>query len=110
MKERNEIKVKVKNNFQYLKLINGLLELTVTERFILGAFLDLHENNMDRNPFSTESKKIVAKKIDKKNFNSLNCYIKQFKEKKLIFKTEDGYEFNPILLRSKKIIINIVNE
>jgi hypothetical protein len=107
MKEKNRIKINAKNNFQFLKILNGLLELTITERYVLGAFLDLHEKNPDRNPFSTESKKIVAKEIGKMNFNTLNNYIKIFKDKKLITKTDDGYSINPLIIRSKLIEIEI---
>ena len=107
MKEVTTLNVSAKNHFHYLKLLNGLLELTLTERFVLGSFLDIYAEAPTKNAFSTENKKDVAKKVGKKDFNTLNVYIKAFKDKGLIKKQDDRYIPIELLLISKKIEINI---
>lgn len=103
MGEVTNIKLKISNVFQYLKLLNGFLELTDTERLVLSALIEVHLERPGDPAVSTYQKKLAAEKLGRKNFNSLNNYIKVFKDKKLLKKEIEGYSFNPILLPANQI-------
>lgn len=103
MKEK-ELEIPINDTYNYLKLFNGLIGLTDTERRILAEFIDM-KKKMDKagiggNPFSTEIKKNVAKNLGRDDFNTLNNYIKKFVDKGAIIKTENGYQIQPTLIPS----------
>ena len=56
---------------------------------------------------SATNKKIVAKDMGIKDYNTLNNYVKRLKDKKAIKKTKDGYELNPLLVQQGKVVIEI---
>ena len=68
---------KENKNLDYLKLINGILGLSVKEIEVLSSFMDLSYSSM----CDTKDRKKI---IDKFNLKNINVYIKTFKDKKLI--------------------------
>lgn len=110
------ISIPIPDTYNYVRLFNGLMNLTDMEIMILAEFIDLKmtidKAEININPFSTEMKKKVAEKLDRKDFNTLNTYIKNFAEKGAIVKINDGYMINPVLIPTgkKEKISFIINE
>jgi hypothetical protein len=105
-----EITVKLHNTAHFVKLFNGFFSLTNKEIEVLSMFIDQIKDleGTGINPFSTESKKIVAKKINLDDFNQLNLYLKRLVDKKALKKMDDNYRINPLLMPldpNAKIII-----
>lgn len=88
---------------QYLKLFNGIFELTDAELDVLTEFVRAeikisNSEDLNINAFSTDVKKSVADRLGKDNFNTLNTYIKRLKDKNAIQPTQQGYDIHPILV------------
>lgn len=100
--KQKKIGVRIKSTAHYIKLFNGVFNLTDTEIKILGAFIDEHrkieEAGLDMNMFATPLKKKVAKNLGRGDFNTLNNYIKSMHDKKILTKVVDGYEVVPQLI------------
>lgn len=108
------LRLKVNTIEEYLSIFDGIFNLTETEKTILGEFIKvektLDRNRLDINPFSTDMKKKVSDRLGRDDFNTLNNYIKNFKDKKAILSTDDGYRINPVLMpkeNESRIIINL---
>lgn len=99
---KKKIKVKADTTFKYLQLLNGILKLTDKEIAILADFVDLQKKindaGFDMNAFSTENKKKVAKMQGRKDFNTLNHYIKKLSEKGVIRPIDGGYKIRDFLI------------
>lgn len=99
---QKRIKVRINSIEDYMSLFDGIFSLTDTEKEILGAFVKMKvaidKSDSDDNPFSTESKKKVAKVLGRENFNTLNTYIKRLKDKGVIQNTVDGYKIHPAIM------------
>lgn len=97
-----KVSIKIKSTAHYLKLFNGVTELTDTEIRILAAFIDeykiIQEAGLDMNMFSTPMKKKVAKKLGREDFNTLNNFIKSMHDKRVLKKTIEGYEVMSTLM------------
>lgn len=115
MKEKR-LGINIPDTYNYIRIFNGLMDLTDMEMKILAEFIDL-KKSLDKagigvNPFSTEMKKKVAERLGRNDFNTLNNYIKSFADKGATVKTDDGYQINSTLIPSggaEKITI-VVNE
>lgn len=111
-----ELSVAIPDTYNYIRLFNGLMNLTDMEITILSEFIDLQialqSAGLDVNPFSTEMKKKVSKKLGRDDFNTLNTYIKSFADKGATQKTDSGYVINAILIPTgkKEKISFIINE
>ena len=96
------IKFKIGNPEHYLRLFNGSYNLTLSERKVLSEFVRVHlalqKAGSDMNPFATVFKKRVAKRLGKKNFNSLNTYLKAISDKGAITRVQGGYKINSNLI------------
>lgn len=94
--------VKVSDTKDYISAFNGIFNLSNTEMEVLAEFVDLfrhlHKSSLNINPFSTEMKKKVAKRLGRDDFNTLNNYIKSLKEKGAISETIDGYKIHTMLI------------
>lgn len=94
--KQKRIGIKIRSTAHYIKLFNGVFNLTDTEIKILGAFIDeykkIEEAGLDLNMFSTALKKKVAKRLGRDDFNTLNNYIKNLHDKGVLTKIVDGYE------------------
>jgi hypothetical protein len=100
--KRKVIPVRIKHPKHYLRLFNGIYNLTASERDVLAEFLLVHITltRLDSkvNAFSAIMKKKVAKRMGKKDFNSLNTYIKAIADKGAITKIDGGYRIHPHLV------------
>lgn len=100
--KQKKVAVRIKSTAHYIKLFNGIINLTDTEIKILAAFIDEFKKvkaaGLDMNMFSTELKKKVASKLGRDDFNTLNNYIKSMRDKRVLVKVVDGYEVNDILI------------
>lgn len=86
---------------KFLQIFNGILELTDTELKVLAEFIDCSETV---NLCSPVNKKKVSEKLEIKDHNTLNNYVKRLKDKGAITQTKNGYELASIL---KKELVQI---
>lgn len=97
-----KIGVKIRSTAHYIKLFNGIFNMTDTEIKVLGAFIDeykkIEKAGLDLNMFSTSVKKKVAENLGRDDFNTLNNYIKRMHDKGILTKVVDGYEVNKTLI------------
>lgn len=103
-----KITVNIDSTYKYLQLWNGIFNLTNTELKVLSTFIDIEEITEDKNLCSIQNKKEVARNLGIKDPNTLNNYIKKFKDKRVITKDNGTYELNKLLNPdTNKIEINI---
>ena len=95
MKKR-KITVSINTTYKYIQLWNGIFNLTDKELSILSAFIDVNILNKDINMCSVINKKSVAETIKIKD-NTLNNYIKRFKDKGAMKVVNNNYSLNPFL-------------
>lgn len=79
----------------YLKLINGILDLTPKELKVLAAFMDLNPNS----PCSSEDRRKVKEEFGIVN---VNVYVKMFKDKGLIRRDGNAYRVSPLITPPEK--------
>ena len=100
--KRKIIQFKITTAEHYLRLFNGIYNLTPAERKVLAEFvqvdLSLQKLDSDVNTFSTAMRNGVARRMGKKSSYSLGTYIKALADKGAIKKVEGGYVINPHLL------------
>ena len=96
MKKR-KITVKIDSTVKYLSLWNGIFNLTTKEIQILGNFIDVNSIRGDDNICTVSNKKDVAELIGIKDYNTLNNYIKKFKDKGALLLNNTIYTPNPFL-------------
>ena len=96
---KKKITVKVNSTYKYLQLWNGIFNLTNTELVILAAFIDVDNviDEQNTNFCSMQNKKAVAAGSGIKDPNTLNNYIKKFKDKGVMLKNMNIYKINPFL-------------
>ena len=94
---KKKITVNINSTYKYLQLWNGIFNLTNKELSILAQFIDVQIDTKDKNLCSSPNKKIVASNIGIKDPNTLNNYIKKYKDKKAIRKKGREYRLNPML-------------
>lgn len=87
----------------YLQIFRGMFALTDEEVRILAEFIRLRyelmtPTNQDPDVFNAYNKKIVATRLGKKNFHTLNNYIKSIKDKSAISKNWGIYQIHKMLL------------
>lgn len=118
----NFVKTSTNNKifFEYIKSINGILELTHREIEILSELMKEDFNT----PLNTEPKNIADKHVRKritKDFNitkeNLSRFISKFKRKGILISEYDDLYVNPRLMPDLKdnqiiisVIINLTNE
>ncbi len=99
MSNKKRITVKIDTTYKYIRLWNGLFNLTPKELKILAEFVDVNRDigNKFGNACHVEIKKIVAKNLDIEDYNTLNNYVKRFKKKGVIIKKGKYYSLNKLL-------------
>ena len=108
MKKR-KITVNIDTTYKYVQLWNGIFDLTNKELTILSSFIDVNTITEEVNICSVRNKKEVARIVGIKDYNTLNNYIKKFKDKGAVLKKNGYYKLNPFLnpdTDSVEIIIN----
>ena len=96
-KKTRKITVTIDSTYKYIQLWNGIFNLTDKELSILASFIDTNIIKEDINICSVSNKKSVAKILGIKDYNTLNNYVKRFKDKGVIIKEEKGYKLNSLL-------------
>jgi len=95
---KKKITVKADSTYKYLQLWNGIFNLTNTELVILSSFIDVDNITENTNFCAMENKRAVAEGVGIKDPNTLNNYIKKFKDKGVIQKIGSNYVLNKLLL------------
>jgi hypothetical protein len=100
-KEIKHVKMTLKSTLQYLRILNGMFQLTDRELAVLATFLDKYKQlkPLGLSPFSTDVKKQIADELGMQDFNTINVYIKRLKEKQALYVTENSYKFNKLLIQ-----------
>ena len=99
------IRMPVRRVRDYVRLLNGIFELTPTELDVLAAFVELHlkmqHARLPANAFSTDGRKMVAKALGKdadKQHAFLGPYVKSLKDKGAITPIPGGYQIDERLI------------
>jgi hypothetical protein len=96
-KKTRKITVTIDSTYKYIQLWNGIFNLTDKELSILASFIDTNIIKEDINICSVSNKKSVAKILGIKDYNTLNNYVKKFKDKGAIILNHNTYKLNPFL-------------
>tara|TARA_R110002020_G_scaffold30366_2_gene95770 strand:- start:441 stop:770 length:330 start_codon:yes stop_codon:yes gene_type:complete len=96
MKKR-KITVNINTTYKYVQLWNGIFDLTNKELSILSSFIDVNNITEEVNICSVKNKKQVANMVGIKDYNTLNNYIKKFKDKGALLMSDTIYKLNPFL-------------
>ena len=84
--KKKKITVNIDNTYKYIQLWNGIFNLTDKELTIISAFIDVNNITDEVNLCSVKNKKEVSRIVGIKDYNTLNNYIKRFKDKSVILK------------------------
>ena len=95
--KKKKITVNIDSTLKYLQLWNGIFNLTDKGLHILSSFIDVQSITDEVNLCSVRNKKEVARIVGIKDHNTLNNYIKRFKDKGAILKSMNIYKINPFL-------------
>lgn len=100
--------IKVNSTYKYLQIWNGIFNLTEKELKILALFVDVNKEKKDVNLCSPSSKRLVAKHLGFTDHNTLNNYVKKFKDKGVLLKRGRNYSLNKLLnIKTKSVRINL---
>ena len=102
--KNKKITVNIDSTYKYIQLWNGIFNLTDKELTILSSFIDVDDIIEEVNFCSVKNKKAVAQMVGLKDYNTLNNYIKKFKDKGAILKKDSIYKLNPFLKPDGKTI------
>ena len=94
---KQKINVNINSTYKYLQLWNGIFNLTNTELRILSFFIDADDLTITDNFCDMQNKIVVARVAGMKDPNTLNNYIKKFKDKGVISKKGSNYVLNKLL-------------
>jgi hypothetical protein len=104
--KKQKLTIKATTIYKYVQLWNGIFNLTSKELDILSTFLELPLEIA----FTTKGKKLTAKALNLKDFNTLNNYIKKFKDKGVIKKVDNEYILNKLLDPTTELVeINFIH-
>tara|TARA_R110002167_G_scaffold291755_1_gene496546 strand:+ start:245 stop:577 length:333 start_codon:yes stop_codon:yes gene_type:complete len=106
---KRKITVNIDSTLKYLQLWNGIFHITDKGLQILATFIDVQSITEEVNLCSVRNKKEVARIVGMKDHNTLNNYIKRFKDKGAMLKNMNTYKLNPFLnpnTESVEVIIN----
>tara|TARA_R110000787_G_scaffold3421_1_gene13282 strand:+ start:1449 stop:1775 length:327 start_codon:yes stop_codon:yes gene_type:complete len=100
--------IKVNSTYKYLQIWNGIFGLTEKELKILALFIDENKDLKAANLCTPKSKKLVAKKLGFTDHNTLNNYVKKFKDKGVLLKQKRKYRLNKLLnINTTSVRINL---
>jgi|TARA_R110002012_G_scaffold314063_1_gene526394 hypothetical protein len=94
---KRKITVTIDTTYKYVQLWNGIFNLTEKGLQILSAFIDVQIITEEDNFCSVRNKKEVARIVGIKDYNTLNNYIKRFKDKGVVSKKDSKYKLNNLL-------------
>jgi len=100
--------IKVNSTYKYLQIWNGIFNLTDKELKILSLFVDINKELKEVSLCTPKSKKLVAEKVGFKDHNTLNNYVKKFKDKGVLLKRGRNYSLNKLLnIKTQSVRINL---
>tara|TARA_R100001463_G_scaffold79454_1_gene133893 strand:+ start:965 stop:1297 length:333 start_codon:yes stop_codon:yes gene_type:complete len=99
-----KITVNINTTYKFLQVWNGIFNLTNKELEILSAFVDTGKLTETSNLCSMKNKKLVAAAVGIKDPNTLNNYIKRFKDKGVFKKEGNNYVINNLLDTNTDVI------
>tara|TARA_R110000764_G_scaffold37433_2_gene83314 strand:- start:688 stop:1020 length:333 start_codon:yes stop_codon:yes gene_type:complete len=102
--KKKKITVNINSTYKFLQIWNGIFDLTNKELEILAAFIDTNAKTNNKSLCSIGNKKLVAEIVKIKDHNTLNNYIKKFKDKKVFKKEGSNYILNNLLDTDTNII------
>jgi hypothetical protein len=102
--KKKKITVNIDSTYKYIQLWNGIFDLTNKELQILSSFIDVNDITSDSNVCSVQNKKAVSRIVGIKDHNTLNNYVKSFKDKGVLIKDKNTYKLNPVLAPDTDII------
>jgi hypothetical protein len=91
------ITIKADTTIKQLRIWNGIFNLTDKELEILGQLIDVNTSNKDDNLCSVKNKKSAAKNLKISDYNTLNNYVKRFKDKGVVSLKNKKYVLNKLL-------------
>ena len=92
---KKKITVNIDSTLKYIQLWNGIFNLTDKESSVFSTFIDVQSITNEVNLCSVRNKKEVARIVGIKDYNTLNNYIKKFKDKGVMLKNMNIYKINP---------------
>jgi hypothetical protein len=106
-----KITIKVNSTNKYLQLWNGIFNLTDMEIKVLSTLVDLQIETGEKNLCTSDNKKKAARALNISDFNTLNNYVKKFKDKGAIRKVGKNYVLNQLLnVKTTGVKVNIQRE
>jgi len=108
--KKKKITVNINSTYKYVQLWNGIFKLTDKELSILSAFIDVNHITEEVNLCSVKNKKDVARIVGIKDYNTLNNYVKSFKDKGVLLKNNSIYKLNPFLHPDTDVVEITINK
>ena len=108
---KKKLTIKINSTYKYLQVWNGIFNLTNKELEILSVFIDVQSTSKEKNLSSMSNKKEVAEKLLIKDPNTLNNYIKKFKDKGVLRVKANNYTLNNLLdPNTDTVEINLIKQ
>jgi|TARA_R110000787_G_scaffold69574_1_gene154720 predicted transcriptional regulator len=107
---RKKITLVINSTYKYIQLWNGIFNLTEKGMQILSAFIDVQDITNEDNFCSVKNKKEVARIVGLKDYNTLNNYVKRFKDKGVLKNNNSTYTLNPFLNPNTSFVEVIINK
>tara|TARA_R110002012_G_scaffold67318_1_gene175524 strand:+ start:51 stop:383 length:333 start_codon:yes stop_codon:yes gene_type:complete len=108
--KKKKITVNISSTYKYIQLWNGIFKLTEKELSILSAFIDVNDITKEVNLCSVKNKKEVSRIVGIKDYNTLNNYVKNFKDKGVMLKKNNTYKLNPFLYPDTDMVEITINK
>ena len=108
---KKTLTIKINSTYKYLQVWNGIFNLTNKELEVLSTFIDVQKVSKKENISSMSNKKEVAEKLLIKDPNTLNNYIKKFKDKGVLRLKSSNYTLNTLLdPRTDEVEIKLIKQ
>jgi len=108
---KKKLTIKINSTYKYLQVWNGIFNLTNKELEVLSTFIDIQTISKEDNLSSMSNKKEVAEKLLIKDPNTLNNYIKKFKDKGVLRVKDNNYTLNNLLdPNTDTVEINLIKQ
>ena len=108
---KKKLTIKINSTYKYLQVWNGIFNLTNKELEVLSVFIDIQDISKEKNLSSMSNKKEVAEKLLIKDPNTLNNYIKKFKDKGVLRVKNNNYTLNNLLdPNTDTVEINLIKQ
>jgi len=103
-----KLTLKLDTTFKYLQFWNSLFNLTTKELNILAVLVNINEKQKDPNLCSNANKKLAAIELSFKDPNTLNNYVKKFKDKGALVLKGDNYILHKLLSNKDEVEVRVL--